>query len=406
MSNYERIKAMAKQCGVSYRSLIALSPQNDPFYSGTEGDIEKAEWFADLWHRAGYTSGVHLRKLHYWAVSKKPQLPRPITWDKKRRSSDVYVNNDACWKYLCLASKMARYLGYVRVEDVADKKSPAPHVNADYRTFGPDYYIQAPDLDNWYVSVSGFNKSIAQPYHLEVWCEKSTMDDVLRPVCSRYLANLVTFEGEVSVTACHKLIERVRRADKPARIFYISDFDPAGNSMPVAMSRKVEFLSQDLDLDIRVDPLVLTLDQVQHYQLPRVPIKESETRAASFEDAFGAGAVELDALEALHSGSLRRIVSDALSDYYSEEAREETRRKERELRAEVQRKVDVVTSQYADQLEALRDMIAALNAVSVDLADYQIKPHEPKADEPNGWLFDSQRDYTKQIGYYKAHKQA
>ncbi len=46
--------------------------------------------------------------------------------------------------------------------------------------------------------------------------------------------------------------------------------------------------------------LPLTLDQVQYYQLPRTPIKETERRRGGFEGRYGEDAVELDALEALY----------------------------------------------------------------------------------------------------------
>ena len=49
--DYEQLKDMAreKQCRIT--DLIALAPQNDPFYVGTSGDWEKGRWFADLWER-------------------------------------------------------------------------------------------------------------------------------------------------------------------------------------------------------------------------------------------------------------------------------------------------------------------------------------------------------------------
>ncbi len=56
----------------------------------------------------------------------------------------------------------------------------------------------------------------------------------------------------------------------------------------------------DLSVDVRVFPVVLTLDQVQYYQLPRTPIKETERRRGGFEGRYGEDAVELDALEALY----------------------------------------------------------------------------------------------------------
>jgi hypothetical protein len=83
-------------------------------------------------------------------------------------------------------------------------------------------------------------------------------------------------------------------------VIYISDFDPAGNGMPVSVARKIEhILRRDGhdDLDIRIDPLVLTAEQVERYRLPRIPIKETDARKRHFEARFGTGAVELDALE-------------------------------------------------------------------------------------------------------------
>jgi hypothetical protein len=90
------------------------------------------------------------------------------------------------------------------------------------------------------------------------------------------------------------------RPGKPTRIFYSGDFDPAGDSMPVAVARQIEFWLQDYapGADIKLTPLALTRDQVITYQLPRIPIKESDARKAGFEERYGAGAVELDALEA------------------------------------------------------------------------------------------------------------
>ncbi|NIO70194.1 MAG: hypothetical protein GTN71_14490 [Anaerolineae bacterium] len=99
--------------------------------------------------------------------------------------------------------------------------------------------------------------------------------------------------------------------------------------MPVSVARKVEFFitDQDLDLDVRLQPIALTLPQVKGYRLPRIPIKPSERRKASpstgsghrFENRFGRGAVELDALEALCPGKLAEITESAILDYYGED---------------------------------------------------------------------------------------
>jgi hypothetical protein len=51
------------------KDMLVLSQQNDPFYAGNGVEGEKARWFAELWERFGYGSGVHLRRVHYRIVS-------------------------------------------------------------------------------------------------------------------------------------------------------------------------------------------------------------------------------------------------------------------------------------------------------------------------------------------------
>ena len=87
--------------------------------------------------------------------------------------------------------------------------------------------------------------------------------------------------------------------------------------MPVAVARQIEFWLQDdaPSADIKLTPLALTRDQVITDQLPRIPIKESDVRNAGFEERYGAGAVELDALEALYPGTLADLVREAIESY-------------------------------------------------------------------------------------------
>ena len=76
--------------------------------------------------------------------------------------------------------------------------------------------------------------------------------------------------------------------------------------MPKAVARKVEFTIAkfDLNVDLQLIPLALTPDQCRTYNLPRTPIKDTERRKDKFEQTFGVGATELDALEALHPGRI------------------------------------------------------------------------------------------------------
>jgi hypothetical protein len=155
-----------------------------------------------------------------------------------------------------------------------------------------------------------------QPFHIEVWVEKSTVNDILEPLAEHYGLNIQPGVGEISMTRCRELIER---ADpRPIRILYVSDFDPGGQSMPVAAAVKIGWRNEMLEsgLDIQLHPVVLTHEQCVEYRLPRTPIKETEKRGVRFEERFGEGATELDALEALRPGELRRILVSEIERFH------------------------------------------------------------------------------------------
>src|SRR5262249_37535278 len=148
---------------------------------------------------------------------------------------------------------------------------------------------------------------------------KSTMNDVLLPVCRHLGINLVTAAGFQSITGVIKMLQRVSDLpdDRPVRIGYFSDYDPAGDAMPVAVARMIEFYIEKYAAgrDIKLTPTALTREQVVRHDLPRIPIKEKDRRRANFEDRRGEGAVELDALESIVPGELGRMVEEFFAPY-------------------------------------------------------------------------------------------
>jgi hypothetical protein len=412
--NYDTIKATARQmrnqgrtCRVS--DLIALAPQNDPFYVGTPGERDKARWFAEIWIRFGYSRGVHLRRVHYQLVSQSEPVNKP--------DGTPYENTERDWEYLGIASKCARYLDWVDPAAFVDRRNPDPQLHADYlQTPRPDYWLNDPDwagLDLPRFFADGYEGNL-QPYHLEVWVEKTTMNDVLSPICRQYSTNLVTGAGEMSITAALDLVERVRVAARPCRIFYVSDFDPAGYGMPVSVARKVEKFIRErgLDLDIRLQPIALTRQQVIDYQLPRQPIKDSELRKGAFEDVHGAGAVELDAIEALHPGELGRIVEEAILTYHDPEIQERLEAQGQALQEALDAKragaledLEPEISKLKARLQTLRQAVSKrLESVEIDLDQYSLPEPDLEVSEEKAVLFDSRRSYLDQLEYYHQHR--
>ena len=204
------MKAIAKANRVSIPDLLVLARGNDPFFTGSETSRAMAEWFADLWQQFGYGRGVHLRRVHYQLVSQvAPQKP----------DGTLYENTEGDWGYICHAGKYARDLDLVSADAFVDRRNPEPHIfyNAPEDLlpgvdlyFGPwelpsidadirfnDWSWGWPDLDS-----KGYTYSEGcQPVLMEIWAEKSTMDDVLIPLCRRYGVNLVIGLGYMSDTS-------------------------------------------------------------------------------------------------------------------------------------------------------------------------------------------------------------
>lgn len=377
----EQLQAAAQEMGVPVKDILALAPKNDPFWTGTCTQVAMAEWFAGEF--SGYPSGVHLRRMHYALMS------RP---GAQMHDGSPYENTIECWQYMMEAGKYARYLGLVELGDFEDHKAPAPFLRASYcqsQAIGEaveDFIAE--------ISFIPINAHQLQAYHLEVWIEKSTMQDVLEPIARRYQANIIIGEGELSITSVNPMLfRRILEADRPVRIFYVSDFDPQGTNMPVSISRKIEFFNyhRDPPFDIKLKHILLTRDQVRKYQLPRKPIKATNKLKGRFEDRFGEGAVELDALEALHPGVFGSILRSELEPYFDDEKNGEAAEANNQfgdLEASIRSAIRNVWTDYRDEVP-----------------DQDIAPSGLEVDEdPDDWLYDSTREYFGQLQFYKNHR--
>jgi hypothetical protein len=425
---FDYIKAEAKRLRRRVDDLIVLSPNRDPFYCGRPSHKKNAKWFASIWNQFGYTTGVHLRRIHYQIISQKTPMMLP--------SGMGYENTEECWDLLGDASQAARYLELVDPDAFDDRRNPETIIKVPSQGLEPSVRVGSgylgelpelplfPALPNYRLE----NYDGQQRYMLEIWCEKSTVNDVLIPLCNRYGANLQTGLGELSITKCRAIIRRIRIVGKPTLIFYIMDFDPGGQSMPVSVARKIEFYIRKMtgQADVKLVPVVLTLDQVQGYSLPRTPIKDTELRKAKFEGRYGEGAVELDALEALYPGELERILSQAMDSYFDKGLDERVRGARRGITSELSAIRDEVYAQLGEETERLRkeweaireefaqrvetlnkDISTHLGQIAEELEermpdpkDYPI-PEAAEAEETVDALYDSRRDYLEQLDVYK-----
>lgn len=437
MLDYSQLKSIASRVGVSPAKLLALAPTNDPFYVGAPGQLTKGKWFAEVYRAMGSPTNCHIRRVHYWLVTTK-SLSKP--------NGTAYENTDNDWNLLVLSSKYARYLGLVPVEDIIDRRNPDPQVNAfTWKHTTPSAIRSSIDESNIIEGIVKqfycYNPCETQAYLLEVWCEKSTMNDILVPLCERYGMNLVTGLGELSITAVYQLAQRILESSKPVRIIYVSDFDPAGEGMPISAARKIEYFVRTYNLtqDIKLIPLLLTANQCEQYSLPRAPIKNPRNnhksymaRKKKFESRHGSGATELDALEALYPGEMAKIIETAIESYFDISAWNEAIEKNREVQERVREYLvggsECKECEGTGKIEVERDSslsflidCSACNGtdktqgrigteilsdlLTSDLDTYLPPKGEISSDPDNTpAIYDSSLDYISQIQLYRSHR--
>lgn len=438
MSGYDDIKEMAKSLGVPEKDLIVLARQNDPYFSGSPAQVEKAEWLAGHWNN-WHREHKHIRGLHYRLQSfGDVVMPNELLIKSAGRKTRIYENEEECWSYLAPITKHARYLGLVDPYDFNDMR------NSEMQSYAYHHEPETPTIeleagrwhlgepaDTWVSSpilsaplVDGYKYSDGfQKYLLALFIEKSTMKDILDPVCRRYGLTLLEGKGFTSITRLLDLLNMSRSTGKPVRVFYISDYDPAGKAMPIAAARQLQFWTDKTggDVDIKLQPICLTLKQIEHYRLPKAPDSDD---------------VELDALDALHPGELEKIVSLEIQPYFDDnlasdfadtandaqeaaesqwlDATADLKEKNTNLRERIQEvlnkyspELKEINEKMNEELEPLRKEMNELGSDLKVMADEfapvlpaMPEPDPPEQDESN-WLYDSSRNYFEQVQHFK-----
>ena len=444
----------AKRLGVPKKELLVLSANNDPYNCGTPAHLAAAEWFAGVYEGVGYR-GVHLRRLHY----------RAYDAGVVNQEGERYPNTEEQWTALQNASRYARYLGLVDPEDFVDNRAPSPYLSVyDVPYIPHPIYELSPrsGLLDWYLphvstsltgsaephiehTVAGYYYDHSlQPNLIEIWSEKSGDNATLLPIAETFGINYCPGIGFQSVSNIRRMFRRVRTVGKPTCILYISDFDPAGSSMPVAVGRQTQFAFWQLEQlaaqeapNVKLEPIALTQEQVMEWELPRKPIKEADRRKGIWEERFGGGAVEVDALAARYPGRLEQLVSERVESLQDPTLRrrmheaaqeaerrvsialEEVRERHRRDAEQTVSEFNEVAGRYRERLEAVSEQFEAdvghlrerfrqqREAFEEEVSSLVIElPEPPEAESPedpleDGWMYDSARDFTWQTEEFR-----
>ena len=424
----EILKSLAKELNISVKDLLALDGKVDPFFAtNSKFQIRNGKWAYHWWKELGKPK-IHTRAFNY-ALIGKAHLPH---------NNEVYDGSDRHYTFLRVAISLARYQGLIPYEKVPDHKT---RLHKNYNLYLSNNIHK---LTNFAVDFEWIENQILEkiyaiwyPYELqdtvcEVWCEKSSIIETLEPILLSYRANYIEGEGDISLSRCWEFVDRVIKYYKffnikKFRVFYISDFDPVGIVMPISMARKIEYLLYKVlakegipydDIDVRVEDIVVTPEQVKKFNLiptkipkEKVTAKDGSsrrtayyTRVKDFQRRFGVkGMVEIEALAMTAPNEIPRLVEERLSRYYDKEV-------DRWIQFEMDRVRQIIktTLKNVDWNDLPR--LGHLRIDWTPLHEYveAVTPprarHNESADWGIFWLFESQLDYAQQLLRYTQFK--
>lgn len=163
-----------------------------------------------------------------------------------------------------------------------------------------------------YSALSGINEAIrqaayqysidlweGQSCYVEVWVEKDALIDIVEKACNKYRVPFFSCRGFTSDSEIYKAGQRMRQiyADgKDIILLHLGDHDPSGCEMSKDIQRRVELFG-GLSDKIDFQRIALNMDQIEEFNPPPNPAKETDTRASAYIEKYGPISWELDALD-------------------------------------------------------------------------------------------------------------
>lgn len=182
-----------------------------------------------------------------------------------------------------------------------------------------------------------------QPNYIEVWCEKDALSGILLRVTEEFHVRLMINRGYSSASAMRIAARRFRARhhnEQNCLLFYIGDHDPSG----LDMIRDIRDRLTEFGAIVEVQQIALTMDQIEEYNPPKNPAKESDPRSDWYINKFGESSWEVDALrpEVLHELIQSTIESDIdMKMFEAMKEKEESDRK----------KLEELAIDFEDELE-------------------------------------------------------
>jgi hypothetical protein len=166
-----------------------------------------------------------------------------------------------------------------------------------FRTLDEHY-----ELPRWY----------AQPTKVVVLVEKQALEGIFVDVCDEKAVDLVVCRGYPSLSVLHELAKRLKGCGtQEIKLLYFGDYDPSGLDIDRNVAERMKW---NFDVKFDFTRISITRDQIDEYDIPPAPAKDSDSRTRGMEIRLGeAMQVELDAID---PPDLIKIIGDAIEEHF------------------------------------------------------------------------------------------
>lgn len=272
-----------------------------------------------------YSDGITVRQLYYRLVA------QGMTNDNKH------------YKKVVAAMTKARWSKEVDVEAFVDReRTMYGRTEADNKNVETEVEQGKRQVKAW-MNNYRLERWSNQPIYPEVWIEKKALQGVFEDPALFGDVGLFACKGYPSITALNDAKKRFKTAintGKEVVVLYFGDYDPSGEDIPRSLQENL----RKFGIDVTVKRIALHPEQIEKWNLPGVPPKQTDSRTATWD---GEGAVELDAVL---PQDLKKMCEEAIEEVFDKELHDSLKELEAEERIEYQKQLKefVETLQLGD----------------------------------------------------------
>jgi hypothetical protein len=300
---------------------ICYTPCN--FQAKTQYLIAEADAMVTELMQQGYDLTV--RQLYYLMIGrdKFPDTWIDTAYNLKHGLDPNTKNTLKNYKKFCGIISDARRAGLIDWTAIVDR-------GRNLQTFGswtsPAHMMRS--AANGYA----IDKWADQPHRVEVWVEKDALLGVFGRACAALDVPYTSCRGYTSDSEIWAAAQRLRKYDENGQkpiVLQFSDHDPSGLDMERDIADRLYLFARR---EIEVRRIAFTWAQVQEFDPPPNPAKETDARFEKYQDEYGDSSWELDAIA---PPDLATIIEEAVLAIRDEDLWQESEARESKEREEL-----------------------------------------------------------------------